>query len=155
MDWIVSGFQPSIQPTQIYNDRYTCLYKTLVQSYGCVKYDEYSEPVIDYILHHNNKEREKEKEKDNSKIPKQLLNYIQEHSHECQTRLKRLQHMLEGAGLDHRMVWKYNFAKTYIVENSLLSEEDIVHRILDTEDEWRNLYQSLLKRLKSLSLSSS
>lgn len=150
MDWIISGLKPSIQPTQIYNDRYTRLYKTLVQNYGCVKYDEYSEPVIDYIVHNNNNNNNhnQNNKNDDNMIPNHLISYIQEHSHECQTRLKRLQHMLEGAGLDNRIIWKYNFAKTYIVENSLLSEEDIVHRILDTEEEWRILYQSLLKRLK-------
>ncbi|CAO3615915.1 unnamed protein product [Cunninghamella blakesleeana] len=151
MDWIISGFKPSIQPTQIYNNRYTQLYQTLVQHYGCVKYDEYSEPVIDYIVHNDHHDKHNNNNNNNNShpfIPSHLISYIQEHSHECQTRLKRLQHMLEGAGLDHRMIWKYNFAKTYIIENSLLSEEDIVNRILDTEEEWRILYQSLLKRLK-------
>ncbi|KAI9495787.1 hypothetical protein BDB00DRAFT_811705 [Zychaea mexicana] len=77
-----------------------------------------------------------------------LLDYVQCHTHECHTRLSRLQHMLEGAGVDARVLWKYTFAKSYVVGNgSLLGEEDVVRRIQDSEEEWRFKRVSLIRRL--------
>ncbi|KAI8100152.1 uncharacterized protein BX664DRAFT_255655 [Halteromyces radiatus] len=142
LDWIISGFEPKIQPTQIYADRYARLYHTLVYQHGCFKYDELSEPVLSYII-----EQQDSSTTDISLLPKQLLSYIQEHTHEYQTRLSRLQHMLEGASVDSRMIWKYPFAKSFVIGNgSLLSEEDVLRRIQDSEEEWRLLFGKLKRR---------
>ncbi|KAI9253916.1 hypothetical protein BDA99DRAFT_519332 [Phascolomyces articulosus] len=81
-------------------------------------------------------------------VTPELLDYVQCHTHECHTRLSRLQHMLEGAGVDARVLWKYTFAKSYVVGNgSLLGEEDVVRRIQDSEEEWRFKRVSLLRRI--------
>lgn len=81
-------------------------------------------------------------------LPAELIDYVQVHTHECHTRLSRLQHMLEGAGVDARVLWKYTFAKSYVVGNgSLVGEEDVVRRIQDSEDEWRLKRISLTRRL--------
>ena len=81
-------------------------------------------------------------------VTPELLDYVQCHTHECHTRLSRLQHMLEGAGVDSRVLWKYTFAKSYVVGNgSLLGEEDVVRRVQDSEEEWRFKRVSLLRRL--------
>ncbi|CAO3587971.1 unnamed protein product [Absidia cylindrospora] len=84
-------------------------------------------------------------------LPKQLLSYVQEHSHEYHTRLSRLEHMLECACVNPRMIWKYSFAKSFVVGNgSLLCEEDVVRRIQDSEEEWRLLSRTLKRRLGAL-----
>ncbi|KAI7847220.1 hypothetical protein BDC45DRAFT_526825 [Circinella umbellata] len=83
-----------------------------------------------------------------NQVTPELLAYVQCHTHECYTRLSRLQHMLEGAGVDARVLWKYTFAKSYVVGNgSLLGEEDVVRRVQDSEEEWRFKRVSLLRRL--------
>ncbi|CDH53331.1 hypothetical protein RO3G_11382 [Lichtheimia corymbifera JMRC:FSU:9682] len=81
-------------------------------------------------------------------LPAELIEYVQVHTHECHTRLSRLQHMLEGAGVDALVLWKYTFAKSYVVGNgSLVGEEDVVRRIQDSENEWRLKRISLTRRL--------
>ncbi|KAI8336298.1 hypothetical protein BC941DRAFT_428848 [Chlamydoabsidia padenii] len=152
LDWIISFTQPKIQTTQIYADRYAQLYRTLAHQYGCYKYDELSEPVLDYIIHQDKyvsmQDGVDSSNNDNNDLFKQLVSYVQEHSHEYHTRLSRLQHMLEGACVNPRMIWKYPFAKSFVVGNgSLLSEEDVVRRIQDSEEEWRSLSRTLKRRL--------
>lgn len=153
LDWLISFTQPKIQPTQIYADRYSQLYHTLTHQYGCYKYDELSEPVLAYIIQQGypmHGVTPDNSNKGDGDLPKQLLSYVQEHTHEYHTRLSRLQHMLEGCCVNPRMIWKYPFAKSFVVGNgSLLSEEDVVHRIQDLEDEWRSLSRSLKRRLGS------
>ncbi|KAI7876963.1 hypothetical protein K492DRAFT_172104 [Lichtheimia hyalospora FSU 10163] len=79
-------------------------------------------------------------------LPAELIEYVKVHTHECRTRLSRLQHLLEGSGVDARVLWKYTFAKSY-VNGSLLGEEDVVRRIQDSENEWRLKRISLTRRL--------
>ncbi|ORZ16571.1 hypothetical protein BCR42DRAFT_415347 [Absidia repens] len=176
LDWIISFTQPRIRCTQIYGDRYSRLYRSLAHKYGCYRYDELSEPVLAYIIEQGkdhqpsamvsaSKQRQATRmasvtdsilttttqddsyNKDDDTLPQQLLSYIQEHTHEYHTRLSKLQHILEGACVDPRMIWKYPFAKSFVVGNgSLLSEEDVVRRIQDSEEEWRSLTRVLKRR---------
>ncbi|KAG1059734.1 hypothetical protein G6F42_028207 [Rhizopus arrhizus] len=81
-------------------------------------------------------------------LPASLVKYVHSHTHECHTRLSRLQHMLEGAGVDPQVLWKYTFAKSFVVSSgSLLCEEDVVRRIQDSEEEWRQKKLSLSRKL--------
>ncbi|KAI8391042.1 uncharacterized protein BYT42DRAFT_489168 [Radiomyces spectabilis] len=135
LGWIVSGMNPKISPTDIYSDRYHHLANCLAR-HGFYKYDPVSEPVLAYIL------------EDEDDLPASLVKYVQAHTHECHTRLTRLQHMLEGAGVDARVLWKYTFAKSFVIGNgSLLGEEDVVRRIQDSEDEWRRQRVTLTRKL--------
>lgn len=144
--WLLSGMHPAIAPTQIYPQRYTHLSHALAR-HGVFKYDPLSEPVLSHIVAAHR--HFPTAEKDDDVVPHELLEYVQTHTHECHTRLSRLQHMLEGAGVDARVLWKYSFAKSYVVGNgSLLGEEDVVRRIQDSEEEWRRKRASLVRRLK-------
>ncbi|KAL0091056.1 hypothetical protein F4703DRAFT_1769504 [Phycomyces blakesleeanus] len=135
--WVVSGMAPHTPVPQIYTERYASLDSKLAHS-GCYKYDLYSNPVLEHIV------------QGNDQIPQDLLKYLQSHTHECHTRLSRIQHMLEGAGVDARVIWKYSFAKACVVSNgSLLGEEDVVRRIQVLEEEWRKKRQSLTRRLNA------
>jgi hypothetical protein len=142
LDWVLSGFLNNIhqhQPLQIYKESFITLDDLLAKE-GCFKYDPLSEPVLDYIVH--------QQQESNNQLPASLVKYVHSHTHECHTRLSRLQHMLEGAGVDAQVLWKYTFAKSYVVGNgSLLGEEDVVRRIQDSEEEWRQKKLSLSRRL--------
>lgn len=150
--WLLSGMHPAIAPTQIYPQRYTHLSHALAR-HGVFKYDPLSEPVLSHIVrppHFPTVNSDEDKDDDEYPIPHELLEYVQTHTHECHTRLSRLQHMLEGAGVDARVLWKYSFAKSYVIGNgSLLGEEDVVRRIQDSEEEWRRKRASLVRRLKT------
>ena len=107
---------------------------------GCFKYDPLSEPVLGHIV--------SQQYNDLEELPESLINYVHTHSHECHTRLSRLQHMLEGAGVNPLMLWKYTFAKLFVMgSGSLLCEEDVVRRIQDSEEEWRQKKSNLYNRL--------
>lgn len=143
--WILSGMNSEIAPTQIYPERYARLDQALAR-HGFFKYDPLSEPVLSHIV---DLDSDKFPTADDD-VPHALLDYVQTHTHECHTRLSRLQHMLEGAGVDADVLWKYTFAKSYVVGNgSLLGEEDVVRRIQDSEEEWRVRRQSIMRRFGS------
>ncbi|ORX60385.1 hypothetical protein DM01DRAFT_1281633 [Hesseltinella vesiculosa] len=148
MDWVVAGHQPNMVPSQIYPDRYQRLYHILARRYGCFKYDELAEPVLAYIVDQDDQKPIKAtpcrspptpppEDETTLLIPPSLLSYVQAHTHEYHTRLSKLGHMLAAMGVDARMIWKYPFARSFVVGNgSLLGEEDVVHRIQDAEIEW-------------------
>ncbi|KAI7870398.1 hypothetical protein BDF14DRAFT_1715442, partial [Spinellus fusiger] len=136
ISWIVSGVAPFMPVQQIYHDRYEALDHRLA-NYGCYKYNPYSDQVLAHIV------------SGQSDIPPGLLNFLQSHTHEYQTRLSRLQQLLEGVGVDARVIWKYSFAKSCAVSNGfLLREEDVVNRIQVLEAEWHNKYLRLTQRLQ-------
>lgn len=140
LDWVLAGIEPSIPSSQIYEENFTILNQKLAKE-GCFKYDPLSEPVLDYIVG-------QQMEMTTNELSPRLVKYVHSHSHECHTRLSRLQHMLEGAGVDAQVLWKYTFAKSFVVGNgSLLGEEDVVRRIQDSEEEWRLKKLSLIRRL--------
>lgn len=134
LDWIVSGFVQHLKQTQIYETSFNQLHE-LLRKAGCFKYDPLSEPILDYIV------------QGKAQISDHLLNYVKAHTHECQTRLSRLRLMLEGSGVNSQVLWKYSFAKSYVVGNGLLCEEDIVRRIQDSEQEWRKKKAAILRKL--------
>ncbi|KAI9256188.1 hypothetical protein BY458DRAFT_519620 [Sporodiniella umbellata] len=145
LDWVVSGLKCTVPTTtQIYENSFIRLNQMLADQ-GYFKYDPFSEPVIDYIV--------RQQENNNSllatgELPHTLISYIHSHTHECRTRLSRLQHMLEGSGIDAQVLWKYTFAKSFVIGNgSLLGEEDVVRRIQDAEEEWRQKKPAFLRRL--------
>ncbi|CEP09206.1 hypothetical protein [Parasitella parasitica] len=138
LDWVLGGLKSDIPSTQIYKDTFKSLNQMLAKE-GCFKYDPLSEPVLDYIV---------QRQDQDSQLPASLVKYVHSHTHECHTRLSRLQRMLEGAGVDPQVLWKYTFAKSFVVGNgSLLSEEDVVRRIQDSEEEWRQKKLSLSRKL--------
>ncbi|KAI7900581.1 uncharacterized protein BX663DRAFT_516918 [Cokeromyces recurvatus] len=140
LDWVLAGLQSNIPSSRIYKERFEQLDQLLVKE-GCFKYDPLSEPILNYIVTH---------EQNENNLPESLINYVHAHTHECHTRLSRLQHMLEGAGVDARVLWKYTFAKLFVVGNgSLLVEEDVVRRIQDSEEEWRQKKMSLSRKFNS------
>lgn len=141
LDWVLLGMMKSnIQQSQIYEDSFSTLNQLLAKE-GCFKYDPLSEPVLNHIITQQGQEEEQQ-------LSESLVKYVHSHTHECHTRLSRLQHMLEGAGVDAQVLWKYTFAKSFVVGNgSLLGEEDVVRRIQDSEEEWRQKKLSLTRRL--------
>ncbi|KAI8647248.1 hypothetical protein BD408DRAFT_408854 [Parasitella parasitica] len=142
LDWVLGGLKSNIPSTQIYTDSFKSLNQQLAKE-GCFKYDPLSEPVLDYIVQQQDQD---------SQLPASLVKYVHSHTHECHTRLSRLQRMLEGAGVDPQVLWKYTFAKSFVVGNgSLLSEEDVVRRIQDSEEEWRQKKLSLSRKLYNCS----
>lgn len=145
-EWLLTGMKSMVPTHQIYQDSYNKL-DAMLQHEGkhyCVKYNPYSETILDYIM------------KDNENIKmnkKQLLQYVYSHSHECHTRLSRLEHMLEGAGVDPHVLWKYTFARLFVVgSGSLIGEEYIVRRIQDAEEEWRQQKRSFSRRLPTVAV---
>lgn len=139
LDWVLSGMIKSTKKQKhIYESSFNKV-NELLRKEGCYKYDPLSEPILDFIV--------KQQENQTNSLPTELINYVHSHTHECHTRLSRLQRMLEAAGLDSQIVWKYTFAKTYVVGNGLLCEEDIVRRIQDSEQEWRQKKKSILSKL--------
>ncbi|OBZ83771.1 hypothetical protein A0J61_08179, partial [Choanephora cucurbitarum] len=139
LGWIISGLDSSVSTSQIYENDFVKLNQMLAKQ-GCFKYDPLSEPILDHIVNQQDHHAER--------LPESLVNYVHTHSHECHTRLSRLQHMLEGAGVNPLMLWKYTFAKSFVVgSGSLLCEEDVVRRIQDSEEEWRRKKSSLYNRL--------
>ncbi|KAI8380122.1 hypothetical protein BD560DRAFT_388616 [Blakeslea trispora] len=139
LGWIISGMNSSVPTSQIYEQDFAKLDHMLAEQ-GCFKYDPLSEPVLDHIVN--------QQYNDLKELPESLINYVHTHSHECHTRLSRLQHMLEGAGVNPLMLWKYTFAKSFVMgSGSLLCEEDVVRRIQDSEEEWRRKKSSLYNRL--------
>lgn len=138
LDWVISGLKPSIPTTQIYKNDFIRLDQMLAKQ-GYFKYDPLSEPVLDYIVQQDHE------------LPRNLLDYIHSHTHECRTRLSRLQHMLEGAGIDAQVIWKYTFAKSFVVGSGcLLGEEDVIRRIQDSEQEWRQKKPNFVRKLNLL-----
>lgn len=138
LDWVLGGLKSNIPSTQIYKDNFASLNNMLAKE-GCFKYDPLSEPVLDYIVQQQDQA---------TQLPQSLVKYVHSHTHECHTRLSRLQHMLEGAGVDPQVLWKYTFAKSFVVGNgSLLCEEDVVRRIQGSEEEWRLKKVSLSRKL--------
>jgi hypothetical protein len=139
MDWVLNGMKTSIPSGQIYKSSYNKL-DTALAGEGCFKYNPLSEPVLEYII--------KDQMRGSSYPMEPLVRYVQSHSHECHTRLSRLQHLLEGSGVDAQVLWKYTFARSFVVgSGSLLGEEDVVRRIQDSEEEWRQKKLSLRRRL--------
>ncbi|KAI7888562.1 uncharacterized protein EV154DRAFT_517381 [Mucor mucedo] len=141
LDWVLLGMVKSNSPQgQIYEESFSTLNGLLAKE-GCFKYDPLSEPVLNHIIH-------QQEVQEKQVLSEGLVRYVQSHTHECHTRLSRLQHMLEGAGVDAQVLWKYTFAKSFVVGNgSLLGEEDVVRRIQDSEEEWRQKKLSLSRRL--------
>ncbi|CAO3669766.1 unnamed protein product [Rhizopus stolonifer] len=141
LDWVISGLKPSIPTTtQIYENDFIRLNQKLADE-GYFKYDPLSEPVLDYIV--------SQQENGPTELPQTLLNFIHSHTHECRTRLSRLQHMLEGSGVDAQVLWKYTFAKSFVVgSGSLLGEEDVIRRIQDSEEEWRQKKPAFVRKIK-------
>ncbi|CAO3654071.1 unnamed protein product [Mucor fragilis] len=138
LDWVLGGLKSNIPSSQIYEDSFASLNQMLAKE-GCFKYDPLSEPVLDYIVQQQDQD---------GQLPASLVKYVHSHTHECHTRLSRLQRMLEGAGVDPQVLWKYTFAKSFVVSSgSLLCEEDVVRRIQDSEDEWRQKKLSLSRKL--------
>jgi hypothetical protein len=142
LDWVLTGIKTSIPSSQIYEDSFAILNQKLAKQ-GCFKYDPLSEPVLDHIVH-------QQMDTSTEELPPSLVKYVHSHTHECYTRLSRLQHMLEGAGVDAQVLWKYTFAKSFVVgSGSLLGEEDVVRRIQDSEEEWRLKKLSLIRKLNT------
>ncbi|EIE76843.1 hypothetical protein RO3G_01547 [Rhizopus delemar RA 99-880] len=138
LDWVISGLKPSIPTTQIYKNDFIRLDQMLAKQ-GYFKYDPLSEPVLDYIVQQDHE------------LPQNLLDYIHSHTHECRNRLSRLQHMLEGAGIDAQVIWKYTFAKSFVVGSGcLLGEEDVIRCIQDSEQEWRQKKPDFVRKLNLL-----
>lgn len=141
LDWVLSGMIKSTRKqTHIYEASFNKL-NDMLRKEGCYKYDPLSEPILDFII--------QDQESESAELPADLVNYVHSHTHECHTRLSRLQHMLEGAGVDSQVVWKYTFAKAFVVGNGLLCEEDIVRRIQDSEEEWRKKKKTILRKLNN------
>ncbi|KAI8988179.1 hypothetical protein BDF20DRAFT_814460 [Mycotypha africana] len=139
LDWVLNGNQQ-----QIYENSFVKLNELLAKE-GCFKYNPLSEPILKYIVAEQKRNKD---EQYSATLPRSLINYCHSHTHECHTRLSRLQHMLEGAGVDSQVIWKYSFAKSFVVGNgSLLCEEDVIRRIQDSEEEWRHKKPVLLRKL--------
>ncbi|KAI8985498.1 hypothetical protein BDB01DRAFT_90376 [Pilobolus umbonatus] len=132
LDFILSGFTRHLPSSSLYQDRFRQLQYALSKHY-CFTYDPYSEPILDAIVNHR-------------PLSHTLIEYIQSHSDQYRTPLYQLQYLLEGAGVDAHMLWKYPFAVSFITgKNHLLSEEEMVRRIKMAEEDWCRLRLKLTR----------
>lgn len=119
LSWLLSGLEGSkIEPQPIYPERYQALTDKL-NEVGITDYYPYSQHALKYIM---------TGELDLSSF---RLNEQAE-----PTRLEQLRSSLLEAGVNPRVVWKYGFAKAFVLKEQPSSVEHNVRAILESENEW-------------------
>lgn len=136
ISWLVSGFHPDVHVEPLYPDRYARLESALQTQHTLYRYDRWAEPVLRYILHPDDP------------LPEPLVDHVRAvcADEEAYTpRLVRLERLLESAGVDHRVIWKYPFLSSFALGfgSSYRIEETVVGQVQEAEREWRNKKRSL------------
>ncbi|CAO3636315.1 unnamed protein product [Mucor hiemalis] len=137
ISWILAGMNIGVTPQPLYPNRYEAL-EQLLDVYDIQDYPLYSEPVLEYIMRCEFKDNR-------SKNGEQSVVVILP-IHEKKSNLEILQHKLQILGIDPRFIWKYSFAKSFILSGG--NVEDVVKVIQKSEEEWKLKSSAILSQLK-------
>lgn len=141
LSWLLAGMNPNISVQPIYANRYQSLDK---QAAGIKKtYSPFSESVLEYIISFDD-----EQQGTTTRATTLLLqnSNIQE---EQDTKLDQLKSKLSSIGIDPRMIWKYTFAKNYILrDQNNIKTEDVARVIQKSEQDWMMKKVELLRSIK-------
>lgn len=115
--WLLSGMNDKITVQPIYANRYQALSDRLNRE-RIKKYSLYSQYALGYIM------------ADDPVFVSPITDEIQE------SQLEKLQSKLKSVGVDPRVVWKYTFAKNFILKNQFIEFDDITKVIQKSEEDW-------------------
>ncbi|KAI8075397.1 uncharacterized protein B0P05DRAFT_472845 [Gilbertella persicaria] len=130
LSWLISGINPNIQPQLIYEQRYERLAYILSREYGIFSYSTSAPSVLKYILNYQ------------ENLPldvhqEVVQGYGRNKNNDTQARREQLQLALQSQGVDPRVLWKYTFAKNFILTgNSGIDSHSIARTIYESEKEW-------------------
>lgn len=133
--WILAGMNIGVIPQPLYPKRYEAL-QDLLDVYDIQEYPLYSEPVLEYIMR---SEPENNQEQPVVVIP----------IHEKKSCVEILQQRLQMRGLDPRNIWKYSFAKNYILNGEGGNVDDIIKVVQKSEEEWLLKSRAILSQLEN------
>lgn len=137
ISWIMSGIQTNVSTIELYSSYRHHLHDTLSSNLAFT-YDPNCEQVLEWLVSEN---------ASNAIVPHQLIAFLKEHTHESLSRQAELQRLLESAGVDASVLWKYGFAKRWLAGKAAFEPEDVVRRIQMTEENWHKDQQSLRRQL--------
>lgn len=137
ISWIMSGICQNVHPIEIYSSYRQHLSRTLSEHYAFT-YNPNCEQVLEWIMSDN---------AENGIVPEELIAFLKEHTHEALSRQMEVERMLESAGVDSSVLWKYGFAKRWLAGKGAFVTEDVVRRIQIMEERWQKERQSLMRRL--------
>lgn len=128
LSWLLSGLDSKIEPQTIYPERYQALTAKLNKE-GITDYFPYSHHTLKYIM--------------TGQLD--LSSFVSSRQTEP-SKLEQLRSSLLEVGVHPRVIWKYGFAKAFILKEQLSSIEQNVQAIQDSENEWALKKQDLLHR---------
>ncbi|KAI8970128.1 hypothetical protein BDF20DRAFT_826322 [Mycotypha africana] len=149
LSWLIAGMNPDVIPEPIYTKRYKQLASALLRRIKSDKRENYmhlhihSETVLKYLLTNELDEQLFELENTALLQDTRLNNAL--------SRRESVQMQLEKAGIDPRVVWKYTFAKNYILDGGLttVTSNDVVDMIQRAEEEWMLKKLNIIRRIRS------
>ncbi|KAG2229085.1 hypothetical protein INT48_005354, partial [Thamnidium elegans] len=119
LSWLLSGLEDARIETQpVYPERYQALTDKLNKE-GITDYYPYSQHALKYIM-----------------TGEFDLSSFRSDEQTEPTRLEQLRSSLLEAGVNPRVIWKYGFAKAFILKEQPSSIEHNVRAILESENEW-------------------
>ncbi|KAH8553409.1 hypothetical protein BGW37DRAFT_422562 [Umbelopsis sp. PMI_123] len=137
ISWIMSGIRQNVYPIEIYASYRHHLRRTLSYHHAFT-YNPNSEEILKWLL---------SDKAEKGIVPDELITFLKEHTHEALTRQTEVERMLESAGVDSSVLWKYGFAKRWLAGKGAFVTEDVVRRIQIMEERWQKDRQSLMRRI--------
>lgn len=137
LSWIMSGIKPNGCPIELYAAYRQHLRDTLSMHHAFT-YDPHCEQVLEWLV---------SEQAEKGIVPSNLITFLKEHTHESLSRQAEIQRLLESAGVDSNVLWKYGFAKRWLAGKGAFVSEDVVRRIQTLEERWQKERQSLMRRL--------
>ncbi|KAI9359105.1 hypothetical protein BD770DRAFT_386612 [Pilaira anomala] len=128
LSWLLSGMDSKIEPQTIYPERYQAL-TAILNKEGITDYFPYSHHALKYIM--------------TGQLD--LSSFISSQQTET-SKLEQLKSSLLEVGVHPRVIWKYGFAKAFILKEQLSCIEQNVQAIQDSENEWALKKLDLLHR---------
>jgi hypothetical protein len=143
ISWILSGICQNVFPIEIYASYRQHLNRTLSEHHAFT-YNPNCEQVLQWLMSKN---------AEKGVVPEDLIVFLKEHTHEALSRQTEVERMLESAGVDSSVLWKYGFAKRWLAGKGAFVTEDVVRRIQVMEERWQKERQSLMRRLAKVKAS--
>ncbi|CAM0137910.1 hypothetical protein VKS41_001132 [Umbelopsis sp. WA50703] len=137
ISWIMSGIQPNVATIELYDSYRRHLHHTLLSN-SAFTYDPNCEQILEWLVSEDAR---------NGLVPNHLVMFLKEHTHESLSKQAELQRLLESAGVDASVLWKYGFAKRWLAGKGAFEPEDVVRRIQMTEERWQKDQLSLRRQL--------
>lgn len=134
LSWIIAGIRPHGKTVELYEARRQLLRTTLAEQHAFT-YDANCERILEWLVSNQ------------ATVPDDLIAFLKEHTHESLSRQAEVQRMLESAGVDSNVLWKYSFAKRWLAGKGAFVTEDVVRRIQVLEERWQKDRQSAVRRL--------